>query len=168
VLELAAAKAGWGGELPKGRGRGIAVHSSFGSYVAQVAEVTVGADGAVKVERVVCAIDCGLVVNPTHVAAQMESGIAFGLSAALHGQITFKAGRVVQLNFNDYPVLRLAEMPLVEVHIVPSTEPPSGVGEPGVPPIAPAVGNAIFAASGKRIRRLPLRAAELRSTTTAT
>lgn len=157
VLELAASKAGWGTLTATGRYRGIAVHESFGSYVAQVAEVSVSEGGQVRVHRVVCAIDCGTVVNPDTVAAQMESGIVFGLSAALHGAITLKRGRVEQSNFHDYPVLRINEMPEVKVHIVPSSEPPGGVGEPGTPPIAPAVCNAIFAATGKRVRSLPIR-----------
>jgi isoquinoline 1-oxidoreductase beta subunit len=154
VLNLAAEKAGWGQPLPAGRALGLAVHESFGSWVAQVAEVSVGGN-LVKVHRVVCAIDCGLVVNPAGVAAQMESAIVYGLSAALHGRITFKAGRVEQSNFHDYPVLRLPEMPRVEVHIVPSTEPSGGVGEPGTPPIAPAVANAVFRLTKRRLRRLP-------------
>jgi len=146
--------------LPKGHAAGLAVHQSFGSYVAQIAEVSVDAKNkAIKVHRVVCAIDCGPVVNPLTVEAQMQSGIAYGLSAALHGEITFKDGKVQQNNFNDYPVLRLNEMPKVEVHIVPSTDKMGGVGEPGVPPIAPAVANAVFAASGQRLRQLPLRIA---------
>ena len=149
VLELAAGKAGWGTPLPEGRARGIAVQESFGSYVAQVAEVSVSPEGKPKVHRIVCAVDCGTVVNPDTVEAQMESAIVFGLSAALSGEITIKDGRVVQHNFNDYPVLRMNEMPVVEVHIVKSTEPPGGVGEPGTPPAAPAVCNAIFAATGK-------------------
>lgn len=155
VLELAAEKAGWGGSLPPGRGRGIAVHKSFESYVAQVAEVTV-TEGNVKVDRVVCAVDCGVAVNPDVVRAQMEGGIGFGLSAVLHGAITLEGGRVNERNFDGYRCLRIDEMPRVEVHIMPSSERPTGVGEPGVPPIAPAVANAIFAATGKRIRRLPV------------
>ena len=161
VLELAAEKAGWGEALPAGRGRGIAVHKSFDSYVAQVAEVSV-ADGKVKVHRVVCAVDCGMTVNPDTVAAQMESGIVFGLSAALWGAITLKDGRVEQGNFNNYPILRMRDMPEVQVHIVPSREEPTGIGEPGVPPIAPAVANAVFMATGIRIRRLPIGAEALR------
>ena len=157
VLETAALKAGWGEPLPAGRGRGIAVHESFGSYVAQVAEASVSDAGKVRVHRVVCAVDCGLAVNPETIAAQMEGGIVFGLTAALYGAITFKEGRVEQSNFRDYPMLRIGGMPNVEVHIVPSAEPPSGVGEPGVPPIAAAVANALFAATGKRIRTLPIR-----------
>jgi isoquinoline 1-oxidoreductase subunit beta len=156
VLETAASLAGWGKPLPKGRGRGIAIHESFGSIIAQVAEVTVGQGGEVRVHRVVCVIDCGRIVNPDTIAAQMESGITFGLSAALHGAITLKNGRVEQGNFDDYPLVRMGEMPRVDVHIVPSDQPPGGVGEPGVPPIAPAVANALFAASGARVRSLPL------------
>jgi isoquinoline 1-oxidoreductase beta subunit len=162
VLELAAQKAGWGKPLPPGHARGIAVHESFGSWIAQVAEVSASKDGTVSVHRVVCAIDCGRVVNPDTIKAQMESGIVFGLTAALHGAITIKDGRVEQSNFHDYKMLRMNEMPKVEVYIVPSQEPPGGVGEPGVPPVAPAVANAIFAATGRRIRRLPIRLKELK------
>lgn len=162
VLDLAAKKAGWGSKLPEGRGRGIALHKSFGSFVAQVAEVSVGPEGAVKVHRVVCAVDCGRLVNPDTAAAQMESGIVFGLTAALYGKITLKDGKVQQSNFNNYPMLAINEMPVVEVHIVPSTERPMGLGEPGVPPIAPAVTNAIFAVTGKRIRRLPISSEDLK------
>lgn len=162
ALELAAAKAGWGTPLPAGRTRGIAVVESFGSFVAQVAEVSFNkSSGEVKVHRVVCAVDCGRHVNPDIIAAQMEGGIVYGLTAALKGQITIANGRVEQSNFNDYEMLRLNEMPKVEVHIVPSNEPPGGCGEPGTPPIAPAVCNAIFAATGKPIRRLPIRAEDL-------
>ena len=159
VLDLAAQKGGWGKPLPKGRGRGVAVHESFNSYVAQVAEVTVGKDGSFRVDRVVCAVDCGIAVNPDVIRAQMEGGIGYGLSAALHGAIALKAGRVEQSNFHDYVPLRINEMPRVEVYIVPSREKPTGVGEPGVPPIAPAVANAIAAVTGKRLRNLPLRLA---------
>jgi isoquinoline 1-oxidoreductase beta subunit len=162
VLELAAQKAHWGAPLSEGRARGIALHESFSSFVAQVAEVSVSADGAVNVHRVVCAVDCGKVTNPDTVAAQMEGGIVFGLTAALYGEITLKNGRVEQSNFHDYQMLSMKEMPRVEVYIVPSQERPSGVGEPGVPPIAPAVTNAIFGATGMRIRSLPIRAAELK------
>ncbi len=160
VLKLAAEKAGWG-KPATGVFQGIAVHESFGSYVAQVAEVSVAKDGQVKVHRVVCAIDCGQVVNPDTVAAQMESSIVYGLTAALYGEITIKAGRIQQKNFTDHKVLRMSEMPKVEVHIVPSTEKHGGVGEPGTPPIAPAVVNAIFAATGKRVRNLPIKPQEL-------
>jgi isoquinoline 1-oxidoreductase beta subunit len=132
------------------------VHYSFRSSVAQVAEVTVGSDGGVKVDRVVCAVDCGVAINPDVIRAQMEGGVAFGLSATLYGAITLKNGKVEQSNFNDYRVLRMNEMPKVEVHIVGSDEPPTGIGESVVPPIGPAVSNAIFAATGKRVRTLPL------------
>jgi len=162
VLELAADKAGWGKPLPEGRGRGLAVHESFGSFVAQVAEVSVSKAGKLRVHRVVCAIDCGPVVNPDTIHAQMEGGIVFGLTAALYGEITFEKGRVKQRNFHDYPMLRMNEMPVVEAHIVPSVDKMGGVGETAVPPIAPAVANAIFAITGKRIRRLPIRAEDLR------
>jgi len=158
VLNLAAEKGSWGTTLPKARFRGIAVHESFGSFVAQVAEVSVE-NGRIRVHRVVCAVDCGICVNPAGVAAQMESGVVFGLSAALYGEVRFKEGRVQQSNFHDYPLLRLHEMPRVETHIVPSAEKPGGIGETAVPPIAPAVANAVFAATGKRLRRLPLRLA---------
>ncbi|HEX9135659.1 MAG TPA: molybdopterin cofactor-binding domain-containing protein, partial [Nitrospirota bacterium] len=156
VLNLAAEKAGWGKPLPSERGRGLAVHESFGSYIAQVAEVSVSPQGDIRVHKVVCAVDCGKYVNPEIIRAQMESGIVFGLSAALHGAITFKDGRVEQSNFHDYPILRLIEMPEVEVHIVESAEKSGGIGEPGVPPIAPAVANAVFTLTGKRIRKLPM------------
>jgi isoquinoline 1-oxidoreductase subunit beta len=156
VLELAAAKAGWGTPPPAGRARGIALHKSFESFVAQVAEVSVSPAGEVRVHRVVCAVDCGMYVNPDTIEAQMQGAIVFGLTAALKGAITIDKGRVQQSNFNDYEMLRLAEMPVVEVYIVPSNEAPGGIGEPGTPPIAPAVCNAIFAATGKRIRKLPI------------
>jgi isoquinoline 1-oxidoreductase subunit beta len=161
VLELAAQKAGWGTPLPKGRGRGLAVHASFGTYVAQVAEVTAGPNGALKVDRVVCAVDCGVAVNPSSVEAQIEGSVVYALSAAIRGAITVDKGRVVQGNFDDYPVIRMNESPAIEIHIVQSREPPGGMGEPGVPPLAPAVANAVFAATGKRIRRLPIRAEDL-------
>ncbi|MEW5744681.1 MAG: xanthine dehydrogenase family protein molybdopterin-binding subunit [Nitrospirota bacterium] len=157
VLELAAQKAGWGAPLPKGRGLGIAAVESFGSFIAQVAEASVSPAGEIRVHRVVCAVDCGRTVNPDTIEAQMESAIVFGLSAALHGAITLKDGRVEQSNFHDYPLLRMDEMPKVVVHIVRSKEKPGGIGEPGVPPIAPAVANAVFAATGARVRRLPMR-----------
>jgi isoquinoline 1-oxidoreductase subunit beta len=155
VLELAAKAAGWGNPLPKGKGRGIAVAEAFGTYVAQVAEVTVAPNGDVKVDRVVCAVDCGTPINPDVITAQMEGGIGFGLGAALYGAITLTDGKVEQTNFDGYQVLRIDEMPKVEVHIVPSLEAPTGVGEPGVAPIGPAVANAVFAATGKRLRILP-------------
>jgi len=161
VLNLAAEKAGWGKSLPRGQGMGIAVHKSFNSYAAQVAEVEVDAKGGIRVHRVVCAVDCGIVVNPDTVEAQIQGAIVYGLSAALKGAITLKDGRVQQSNFHDFQVLRIDEMPEVEVHIVPSLEPPTGIGEPGLPVIAPAVANAIFAATGKRLRSLPIRAGDL-------
>ncbi len=162
VLELAAAKAGWGTPLSAGKTRGIAVVESFGSYVAQVAEVSVNRGaGEVRVHRVVCAVDCGKYVNPDTIAAQMQGAITYGLTAALKGAITIDRGRVEQANFNDYDMIRINEMPHVEVHIVPSNEAPGGVGEPGTPPIAPAVCNAILAATGKPVRRLPIRPEDL-------
>ncbi|MBC7989868.1 MAG: xanthine dehydrogenase family protein molybdopterin-binding subunit [Luteimonas sp.] len=163
VLDLAAEKAGWSTPPAQGRARGIAVHESFGSFIAQVAEVSLerAPDGgsAIRVNRVVCAVDCGVAINPAGVVAQMESGIAFGLGAALHSHITFKDGRVQESNYHDYQVLRLDEMPAVEVHIVPSTEKSGGVGEPGTAPIAPAVANAVFALTQQRLRELPLQLA---------
>lgn len=163
ALELVAEKAGWGQPLPAGVFRGIAVAQSFGSYVAEVAEVSVAADGAPKVHRVVAAVDCGMTVNPQTIARQIESAIVYGLSAALYGRISFKDGRVEQSNFHDYPVLRMNETPKVEVHMVASREAPGGIGEPGTPPIAPAVANAIFAATGKRLRLLPFDPAQIKS-----
>jgi isoquinoline 1-oxidoreductase beta subunit len=156
VLNLAVEKAGWGRRPPARHARGVAVHSAFGSFAAQVAEVSIESD-RIRVHRVVCAIDCGIVINPETIAAQMESGIAFGLSAALHGALHFKDGRVQESNFHDYRVLRLNEMPVVEVHIVRSTEKPGGVGEVAVPHIAPAVANAVAQLTGRRLRELPLR-----------
>ena len=154
VLKLAAEKAGWGTPLPDGVARGVAVHESFKSFVAEVAEVRI-VDGRAKVERVVCAVDCGLPINPDNIAAQIEGGIGYGLGAALHSQVTLTGGVVDQSNFSDYEVLRFNEMPKVEVHIIPSTAPPTGIGEPGTPPIAPAVANALAALTGQRIRQLP-------------
>jgi isoquinoline 1-oxidoreductase subunit beta len=162
VLEAAAEKAGWGKPLPAGVHRGIAVGQSFGSYVAEVAEVSVGADGTPKIHRVVAAVDCGMTVNPEIIRRQIEGSIVYGLSAALYGKITLSDGKVEQGNFHNYPVLRLSEMPKVEVHILPSTEKPGGIGEPGTPPVAPAVVNAIFAATGKRLRSLPIDTAALK------
>jgi isoquinoline 1-oxidoreductase beta subunit len=157
VLELAAARAGWGKPLPKGRARGIAVHESFQTYVAQAVEIAQRKDGY-HIERVVCAVDCGVAVNPNVIEAQMQSGIGYGLSAALSGAITLKDGLVEQSNFHDAPVLRINQMPRIEVHIVRSSEKPSGVGEPATPVIAPALANAIYALSGKPVRALPLSA----------
>jgi isoquinoline 1-oxidoreductase beta subunit len=162
VLELVAEKAGWGKPPPEGRGRGIAVHESFGSYVAHVVEASISPEGKPRVHRVVCALDCGPVVNPETVRAQVEGGAVFGLTAALFGEITFEKGRVKQRNFHDYPMLRMNEMPEVEVHIVPSKDKMGGIGEPGVPPVAPALANALFALTGKRIRRLPIRPEDLK------
>jgi isoquinoline 1-oxidoreductase beta subunit len=163
VLKLAAEKAGWNQPLRTGaagerRGRGVAVHESFGTFVAQVAEVTVKADGSYKVDRVVCAVDCGIVVNPDVVKAQLEGGIGFALSAAMYGAITLTEGQVDQSNFHDYQPIRITDMPAIDVHIVPSAAAPTGIGEPGVPPLAPAVANALAAATGNRARQLPIKA----------
>jgi isoquinoline 1-oxidoreductase beta subunit len=157
VLELAASRAGWGSPLPQGRARGVALHESFGSIVAQVAEVGLEG-GQLRVYRVVCAIDCGTVVNPDIVAQQMEGSVVYGLTAALHGRIDIHDGVVQQGNFPSYAMLRMAAAPKVETWIVQSQRPPSGVGEPGVPPVAPAVANALHALTGKRHRTLPLAA----------
>ena len=164
ALDLVAERARWSEPAPAGRARGVALHACFGSVVAMVAEASVDDEGHPRVERVVCAVDCGRVINPAHVAAQVESGIAFGLSAALYGAITFARGEVQQLNFGDYAILRGSRMPIVDVHLVPSDAAPSGVGEIAVPPIAPAVCNALYALTGRRIRKLPIRAADLRPT----
>ncbi|HEY6368977.1 MAG TPA: molybdopterin cofactor-binding domain-containing protein [Candidatus Sulfotelmatobacter sp.] len=154
VLELAAEKAGWGTPLPKGRGRGIAAFCSFGSYFAEVGEVTVkGSD--FKIDRIVAAVDCGQIVNPESVRSQTEGAIIYGLSAALKNEITIKNGAVEQTNFDGYDPIRISEAPPIEVYLVINREEPGGMGEPGLPPIAPAVANAIFAASGQRLRRLP-------------
>jgi isoquinoline 1-oxidoreductase subunit beta len=162
VLNLVAEKSGWTTKmkLVPGRrvGRGVSAQFAFGTYMAQVAEVSVGADGEVKVHRVVCALDCGQVVNPDTVVAQMEGGIVFGLTAALWNEITLEKGRVVQSNFGDYRMMRMNEAPRVEVHIVASHDDPGGIGEPGTAAIAPALANAVAAATGKRIRRLPIAA----------
>jgi CO/xanthine dehydrogenase Mo-binding subunit len=158
VLEFVAEKAGWGKPLSEGVGRGISQHMSFGSYVAQIAEVSVDKkDGGVRVQRVVCAVDCGPAVNPAIITAQMESGIIMGLSAALKEKIELAKGGVETSNFNNYDLLRISEAPRVEVYIVRSSDPLGGIGEPGVPPIAPAVANAVFNAAGIRLRRLPMK-----------
>jgi isoquinoline 1-oxidoreductase subunit beta len=156
VLALAAEKAGWGQPLPERVGRGVSLQFVFATYMAQVAEVEVGKDGAVRVRRVVCAVDCGTVVNPDTVRAQIQSAIVFGVTAALHGKITLKDGRVQQTNFDTYRILRMNEAPAVEVYIVQNSEPPGGMGEAGTSAIVPAVTNAIFAATGKRLRKLPV------------
>jgi len=162
VLDLAAEKAGWGQALPQGTGRGVSLQHVFGTYMAQVAEVEVAKSGEVRVRRVVCAVDCGIVVNPDTVRAQIEGGVIFGITAALYGAITLKNGRVEQSNFDSYQMLRIDEAPAIEVHIVPSVEAPGGMGEPGTSLIVPAVTNAIFAATGKRLRTLPVAAAALK------
>lgn len=158
VLSVAAQESGWGTPLPAGQGRGIALCTGFGSFVAQVVQVAIDADGAVKPTHVWCAVDCGVAVNPDTIRAQMESGIIFGLSAALYGEVTFKGGRVEQTNFGDYRVLRINEAPLIDVHLVKSMEAPGGIGEPGTSCVMPALTNAIFAARGKRVRKLPVAA----------
>jgi isoquinoline 1-oxidoreductase beta subunit len=165
VLDLAAEKSGWGQPLAERAGRGVAIQFVFATYMAQVAEVEVAKDGAVRVRRVVCAVDCGTVVNPDTVRAQIESAIIFGISAALHGEITLKNGRVQQTNFDTYQVLRMQDAPAIEVHIVESLEPPGGMGEAGTSLIVPAVANAIFAATGKRLRKMPVDTAALKQPT---
>ena len=156
VLQVAAKESGWGGKLPAGEGRGIALCTGFGSFIAQVVQVAVDKNGAIKPTRVWCVVDCGITVNPDTVVAQMESGIVFGLSGALFGEVTIKDGRVEQTNFADYRVLRINEVPRIEVHLVKSTEAPGGIGEPGTSCVMPALTNAIYAATGKRIRKLPV------------
>jgi isoquinoline 1-oxidoreductase beta subunit len=168
VLKLAADKAGWGATLPAGkagerRGRGVAVHESFNSYVAQVAEVTVKDDGSYRVDRIVCVVDCGIAINPDVIRAQVEGSVGFALSTILQSAITLTDGRVDQSNFHDYQPVRMTDMPRVEVHIVPSAANPTGIGEPGVPPLAPAVANALAAATGKRVRKLPISADMLKA-----
>jgi isoquinoline 1-oxidoreductase beta subunit len=163
VLALAAQKAGWGGPLPKGSGRGVSLQHAFATYMAMVADVEVAKDGAVRVRRVVCAVDCGTVVNPDTVRAQIQSAIMFGITAALYGEITLKDGRVEQTNFDTYQILRMNEAPAVEVHIVQNFEPSGGMGEAGTSAIVPAVANAIFAATGKRLRKMPVDPAQLKA-----
>ena len=162
ALDLAAEQAGWGQPLPKGVGRGVSLQYVFGSYLAQVAEVEVAKDGSVRVRRVVCAMDCGTVVNPDTVQAQLQSGIIFGTTAALYGEITLKNGRVEQTNFDTYQMIRMNEAPAIEVHVVKSSEPPGGMGETGTSGIVPAIANAIFAATGKRLRKMPVDANALK------
>jgi isoquinoline 1-oxidoreductase subunit beta len=162
VLELAAEKAGWGQPLPQGFGRGVSLQFVFATYMAQIAEVEVSRNGTVRVHRVVCAVDCGIPVNPDTIQAQIQSAIMFGITAALYGEITLKDGRVEQSNFHDYQILRMNQAPTVEVHIVQSRESPGGMGEAGTSAIVPAVTNAIFAATGKRLRKLPVDAAALK------
>ena len=164
VLKLAADKAGWGQPLEPAadgakKARGVALHQSFGSIVAQVVEVSVAVDKTFRVHRVVAAVDCGTPVNPNHIAQQMESAVVYGLSAALYGPIDIQKGRVVQSNFHDVPALRMDACPAIETHIVPSAEHPEGMGEPGTPPVAPAVASALFALTGQRLRSLPLKLA---------
>jgi isoquinoline 1-oxidoreductase beta subunit len=156
VLDLAAEKSGWGQPLPQRVGRGVSLQFVFGTYMAQVAEVEVAKDGTVRVRRVVCVVDCGIAVNPDTIQAQIQSAIIFGITAALHGEITLKHGRVEQTNFDSYQMLRINEAPAIEVHIVQNFEPPGGMGECGTSAIVPAVANAIFAATGKRLRKMPV------------
>jgi isoquinoline 1-oxidoreductase beta subunit len=160
VLELAAQQAGWHTPAPAGRARGLAVHHSFASYVAMVVEVSLER-GWPRVHQVTCAVDCGRTINPDTVIAQLEGAVGFALGTALYNEITLKDGRIVQSNFHDYRMLRMHEMPAVAVHLVPSQQPPTGVGEPGVPPLAPALCNALFRLTGKRIRRLPIQKEDL-------
>jgi isoquinoline 1-oxidoreductase beta subunit len=162
VLQVAADKAGWGQPLPARTARGVSLQFAFGTYMAHVAEVEVSKEGAVRVRRVVCAVDCGTVVNPDTVQAQIQSAIVFGITAALYGGITLRDGRVEQANFDTYQLLRMNETPAIEVHIVESSEPPGGMGEAGTSCIVPAVANAIFAATGKRLRKLPIDATALK------
>ena len=161
ALRLAAEKAGWGKSLPKGQGMGLAVHESFGSWSAQVAQVTVSKNHEISIDKIVASVDCGTVINPDGVKAQMEGSIVYGLTSTLKGEITIEKGAVAQSNFHEFELLQMHEMPKVEIYIVPSLEPPGGAGEPGLPPVAPAVANAIFNATGKRIRKLPITSKDL-------
>ena len=162
ALEVAAEKAGWGKPLPAGHGLGIAAVESFGSSVAEVVEASVERNGAVQIHRIVAAVDCGPVVNPDTLEAQVEGGIVYSLSSVLKDEITIDKGHVVQSNYDDYRILTIGDMPKVQVYIIPSTEAVGGIGEPGLPPVAPALCNAIFAATGKRIRRLPIKPGDLK------
>jgi isoquinoline 1-oxidoreductase beta subunit len=155
VLQAAAERFGWGNRVAQGRGVGVAFVESFGGRVAQIAEVSTGTDGRIKVERVVCAVDCGIAINPQIIEAQVESAIMFGLSAALYGEIKVENGAVLTSNFHNYPIIRMNQAPAIEVVIMPSTEAPTGIGEPATPPIGPAVANAYFNLTGKRVYRLP-------------
>ena len=156
VLDLAAEKAGWGNPLPARTGRGVAVQTAFGSFIATVVQATVDEHGAVRVQRIVAAVDTGIVVNPDTVVAQLQGGLVFGLTAALYGHISIAKGRVQQSNFHDYRMLRINEMPQIEVHLIPSGEAPGGIGETGTTAAPAALGNALFAATGIRLRRLPV------------
>jgi CO/xanthine dehydrogenase Mo-binding subunit len=163
VINLAAEKSGWGSPLPAGQGRGMAYYASFGvTHVAEVAEVSVVAGGKIRVTRVVCVVDCGWTVNPGNVAAQMEGGIVFGLTAALKAKTTIRNGRAQESNFHDYSIWQMDEMPVIDVQVVSSDKNPTGIGEMGVPPIAPAIANAVFAATGKRIRHIPIKPEDLK------
>jgi isoquinoline 1-oxidoreductase beta subunit len=164
VLELAAQKGDWGRRMGKGQGRGLSLQFAFGTYLAQVAEVEVAKDGGVSVKRIVCAVDAGIIINPDTVRAQIQSAVIFGISGALYGQATLKEGRIEQSNFHNVRVVRLNEAPSIEIYIVPSLEAPGGMGESGTPALAPAVTNAIFAATGKRVRKLPVDPDALKST----
>jgi len=163
VLDLAAEKSGWGQPLPKGSGRGVSVQNVFGSYMAQVAEVTVSKDGDVAVKRITCAVDCGIGINPNTIEAQAQSAILYGLTAALYGEITLKDGRVEQSNFDNYRALRINEIPAIDIHIIDSGEAPGGMGEPETCAVPPAVTNAIFAATGVRLRKLPIDTSKLKA-----
>ena len=156
MLKLVAEKADWGGNVGEGKGRGIAVHKSFNTYVAEIAEVSVNSDGAISIDKITCAVDCGVAVNPDVIRAQMEGGIGYGLGAVMRNEITMTKGVVDQANFPQYIPLRITDMPHIEVHIMASEAAPTGVGEPGLPPAGPALANAIYAATGKRVTRLPM------------
>jgi len=163
VLDLAAEKSGWGQPLPKGSGRGVSVQNVFGSYMTQVAEVAVSKDGDVAVKRITCAVDCGIGINPNTIEAQAQSAIVYGLTAVLYGEITLKDGRVEQSNFDNYRALRINEIPAIDIHIIDSGEAPGGMGEPGTCAVPPAITNAIFAATGVRLRKLPIDTSKLKA-----